>query len=64
MKNTDMNYEQLYVLAEQFENIYEQYNQLADQVSIATFHISISIDQVLNIRTTPFRNERMSMLNK
>ena len=64
MKNTDMNYEQLYVLAEQFENIYDQYNQLADQVSIATFHISISIDQVLNIRTTAFRNERMSMLNK
>ena len=42
MKNTNMNYEQLYVLAEQFENIYEQYNQLADQVSIATFHILIS----------------------
>ena len=64
MKNTNMNYKQLYVLAEQFENKHEQYNQLADQVSIATFHISISIDQVLNIRTTAFRNERMSMLNK
>ena len=60
MKNTNMNYKQLYVLAEQFENKFEQYNQLADQVSIATFHISISIDQFLNIRTTAFRNERMS----